>query len=106
MLDPKTTTPKLAALLVYIKWAKIERTEVYAHPYSNLCVDLSKFEADCPWCSLYHEAFMYCPGCPLDEEEQNCFASKSWYYLGSHGNKVAAGNIARVAWQEYKRLGG
>ena len=119
-----------AALLVYLKWSYIERFgyEPYdlVERFKKLGIRIDRFEAKCAWCTLYREGIAGLPPrkctnlCPLERVGQNCFMTMGWFscvptehfYMES-GNpyscmtgKEAAGNIAALAWKEYKRFGG
>ena len=122
---------RYAALLVYLKWSYIGRfgyePEDLADRFRDLGIQINRFESNCAWCSLYRVgrgAFQRrkCSNqCPLDRIGQNCFMTMSWFncvsleddYKRNGDNfedymtgKEAAGNIAALAWKEYKRLGG
>ena len=123
---------RYAALLVYLKWSYIERFGYEPNEledrFDALGINLSRFEACCAWCELFRsgiadglEARTCTIKCPLVRAEQHCFMTMSWFNCVSMENrykiqgdnypkymtgKVAAGNIAALAWKEYKRLGG
>ena len=107
---------KFAALLMYLKWSRLEQRGEYTAGVAEH-IPLHKYFAYSPWCELHNPykdrvagvntAPKGCSGCPLDKAGQCCFGPGSWaqrFYAG--GKAAMAGNIARVAWQEYKRLGG
>ena len=122
-------TRKEAALNTYILWAWLERNpgkNKKDHPlYYELGLDI--FIDECPWCELFR--FDYengeCNNCPLLSNDMECIDIDSdaynydspfykWYFYKnkldgfkiSKKAAIAAGEIARIAWKEYKRLGG
>ena len=125
---------KLAALLVYCKWSWLESHPdkcTYEYPPSQK-LNFFEFENHCPWCELYFSTkgagTTICTGCPLDELGEKCvgsdvenslfkesrkfsvgdktFLSRSEIEEIKRKSRVAAGEIARIAWAEYKKLGG
>ena len=114
---------KLAALKVYVLWSWLEQhpdKTKKQHPlYAE--IGLATLLCGCPWCDIYLKwggcHLLNGDKCPLDLAGMNC--KEPWapfnkwyarlYRYSSEELRVkreAAGEIARVAWQEYKRLGG
>ena len=111
-------TEKYAALLVYVMWAWLE-----AHPYKYKSMKYNyplykelkfyKSLSECPWCRLFWlpDLKLRCKGCPISKVSRNCFSPSSFFgrWVNSpdaFDKSVNAGEIAKIAWQEYKRLGG
>ena len=106
---------KQAALKVYVLWAWLELNpgcDKKEHPL-YLDLNIGQLILECPWCELYRRKNDNCVGCPLVERvDERCMITDSWYerwemdifFPGECS--IAAGNIAALAWSEYKRLGG
>ena len=109
------------ALKVYILWSWLERNPTESKENHPLWDELGyrAYRSGCAWCSVYLES--WCDGCPLNEVDQACCNGETWYDLwwkagwglpenlsplNMRVRKEMAGNIAQVAWAEYKRLGG
>ena len=122
--DKKREVEKSAALKTYVMWAWLEKNpykwKVDYPLYHKLLIGDELF--DCAWCSLY-STFLGggdCQGCPLAESTAGCCTDDNSFYnkyqhtkcfmrKGKVANKLitgCAGDIARIAWAEYKRLGG
>ena len=109
-------TKKLAALKTYNIWSWLSThpgKEKKDYPlYYELGFD--KLIDACPWCDISFS----CKNCPLDKEGYRCFTGQislyriwvDYKFFDKNYNKKekceAAGEIANVAWREYKRLGG
>ena len=103
-------TEKYAALAVYNLWSWLEANPdagkqdypLYDELRIKECMDM------CPWCELFRIRFTrICSGCPLDRAYSNCFSDGSMFDCWNRNSRrsVAAGEIARIAWKEYKRVG-
>jgi len=117
-------TEKQAALMTYIMWSWLERNPGKKKSQYHLFYELGfyKFISKCPWCDYYDG----CDPCPLAMNNEMCInyidgkPARSFYdtwvsYTYDDSQKcdymkkraqIAAGEIARVAWEEYKKLGG
>ena len=112
---PNLEERRLAALKVHILWAWLASHPGHdkrEHPlYRALRIGQPYLE--CPWCELYRSRHddHNCTDCPLAEVDARCTVHGSWYDCWKRnipfqsGYSVEAGNIAGLAWQEYKRLG-
>lgn len=112
---PSLEERRLAALKVYCIWSWLASHPGHdkrEHPlYWDLHID--QLYLDCPWCDLYRSRdSVNCAGCPLSNVNEDCAEYSSWYAHWEvnlpfqSGYSIEAGNIATLAWQEYKRLGG
>jgi len=111
-------TKKKAALLSYIMWSWLERNPGKKKQHHPLFFELkySTLFNSCPWCEIHFAEDKKCGGCPLNKTKDNCAHSNSSYsiwskyayykYADKNGSQIAAGEIARAAWKEYKLLGG
>ena len=110
---------KLDALKVYCMWSWLERNPTQYKLDYPLFVELGfgKSKTHCPWCVRWIRDLRSskCGNpdseCPLYRAGECCLDTGSlydvWYYNEDSGKRSrAAGEIARIAWQEYKRLGG
>ena len=130
MLD-RIEREKRDALKVYCLWSWLERNpgkdkESYPLFYE---LGIHKFTSECPWCEYYLSMDIVltrinenCKGCPLFRAGEQCIDNDdedSLYFVWAEVidnpdpskkdikmASIAAGEIARVAWEEYKRLGG
>jgi hypothetical protein len=100
---------KLAALKTYILWSWLEKNNHQAKCRYPLFHELkySRMNNICPWCDIIYSKIYECTFCPLNDVYNRCMDDGSfydkWFYESS---AVAAGDIAAVAWQTYKQLGG
>ncbi len=109
-----TVSKRSAALKTYTLWAWLEQNPFKSkedYPlYDELYYEYQN--NSCYWCTLFyrHGDNYVCisKNCPLAKANKSCDGNNSlynnWFYNKSP--KVNAGEIAQIAWQEYKRLGG
>jgi hypothetical protein len=118
---------KLAALGVYILWAGIEARGLKKKNEYPLFNELHYWAINfsCPWCDMLGHNTGIEPArceryCPLSQYEMekceklnsnftisSCVDVGSLYYSWVHSfSRKDAGDIAAVAWNEYKKLGG
>lgn len=106
---------KRMALLIFIKWSWKSRNpgRSFDEEYGwKIGIELEPdYESGCPWCSMFTR--YNCGRCPiLHETGSDCMTQDSLYRRATSSlssdkdKKVAAGEIANIAWKEYKRLGG
>jgi len=120
-------TEKQAALLTYVMWSWLEANpgkRKKDHPFFYE-LGFSSFFDYCPLCELFRfdDECGDCHNCPLLLRDMECVYSHNYnhdspfykwnYYSNNLVNykvskeaSIAAGEIASVAWEEYKKLGG
>ena len=110
---------KLAALKVYCLWAGIAEGKLCKKMDYPLFLELGIHlcEHHCPWCEIFNKntyiSRVLCThDCPLGKVSP-CYEYDSLYEEWRLFSKVTkeeramlAGDIATIAWKEYKRLGG
>ena len=106
---------KLAALKVYCLWSWLERNpgrHKSGYPLFKE-LEINKSKNQCPWCDIWwhRRCRSWRSMCPLYRVGEGCIHTDSlfytWYYSKDLEDKArVAGEIARIAWEEYKRLGG
>jgi len=105
---------KLAALKVYCLWAGIEARNLSRKKDYPLYKELkfNKEAQKCSWCEMVGQGNdtvdeSLCKKCPLGKDNYCCCYRSSLYsqWLCSSTHRPA-GDIAAIAWKEYKRLGG
>ena len=111
-------TKKHAALLSYIMWSWLERNPGRRKQHHPLYYELNyhKLFNSCPWCEIYFADDKNCGDCHLNKNNDNCAHKNSNYliwsrhvyynYVDKKRAQIAAGEISKTAWKEYKRLGG
>ena len=96
-------TERTAALKVYVIWAWLaqnpDKNKDEYPLFEELCYIDAPFE--CPWCHIFDG----CTDCPL----VSCREGSLHYQWASNPQDLklcskCAGEIARIAWAEYKRL--
>ena len=119
---------KLDALKVYVLWSWLERhPDCYKSDYPLFFeLGFNKALHRCPWCDIWwnKECTDEDDGCPLYQVGECCTERDSlfnrWFEItgvnfflstDEEAEEKAesvrtAGDIARIAWAEYKRLGG
>ena len=110
---------KKAALLSYVLWSGMEENKAIAKIHYPLYNELGfvNMRDNCSWCEHLmeydsHDNDEKCRNCPLLKAGNGSCNSMnalfdSWAFSGNAKEKaICAGDIARVAWAEYKRLGG
>jgi hypothetical protein len=118
---------KLAALKTYILWAGIEARGLKKKNEYPLFHELYYWSMifSCPWCDMLGHIIGIEPArceryCPLSQYEMerceklngnfdisSCIDAGSLYHSWIHSySRKDAGDIAAVAWKEYKKLGG
>jgi len=106
---------KLAALKVYCLWAGIEARSLNRKKDYPLYKELRFNEEaqECTWCEMVGQGNgdideLLCRKCPLWKNNYWCCNRSSLYsqWRLYDSMKKAAGDIAAIAWKEYKRLGG
>jgi len=125
----KTIDKKQAALKMYVLLAWLEK-----HPnsykdsyplYNELNYNKNLFMS--PWCSIYRKPILVfdyqlknkfdCTECPIHKKGDECFTKHPSFFVWKLFNNSASekrkkeesiviGDNARVAWEEYKKLGG
>lgn len=101
---------RTAALKVYCLWSWLAKNlgkNKADYPLFDE-LGIGSFEHECPWCAMYRTK-LGCARCPLDQAQQSCLYSDSYYGIwkcsdDSVERHVAAGGIANVAWKEYKKF--
>ena len=122
---------KRDALRVHCLWSWLERNPGKDKELYPLFYELGIHECsnECPWCECYLcmdfvPTFINenCKGCPLFRAGEQCIDNDdedSLYFVWAEViddpepskndikmAAIAAGDIANIAWEEYKRLGG
>ena len=104
-----------AALRVYVMWSWLEQHPEARKENYPLFFELRFYRdyAACPWCTLWLRTACELDDtiCPLNAIGEACPRDDSIYAIWQDTTSMTlrsrmAGEIAKIAWAEYKRLGG